>query len=43
MLGLSSADDILYTWFTDDYDADHCPKFAVLVDRENERVVLAIR
>ena len=43
VFGLSSADDVLYTWFTDDYDADHCPKFAVLVDRENERVVLAIR
>ena len=43
VFGLPSADDVLYTWFTDDYDADHCPKFAVLVDRESERVVLAIR
>ena len=43
VFGLSSPDDILYTWFTDDYDADHCPKFAVIVDREHERIVLAIR
>ena len=43
ILGLSSAEDILYTWFEDDYSTDHCPKFAIAVDHESERVVWAIR
>ena len=43
ILCLSSAEDILYTWFEDDYSADHCPKFAVAVDHESARVVWAIR
>jgi hypothetical protein len=30
--GLESEEDLLYTWFSDDFDSDHCPKFAVLLD-----------
>jgi hypothetical protein len=41
--GLESEEDLLYTWFSDDFDSDHCPKFAVLLDHNTRSVVLALR
>jgi hypothetical protein len=41
--GLDSEDDLLYTWFTDNFDSDHCPKFAVLLDHKTQSVVLVLR
>jgi hypothetical protein len=41
--GLDSEDDLLYTWFSDEFDSDHCPKFAVLLDHDTRSVVLALR
>jgi len=35
-------EDIVFTWFTDDVD-EHCPKFMVLIDHQESRVVLVIR
>ena len=35
--------DLLYTWFTDDFESEHCPKFAILLDHDTRSVVLAIR
>ena len=31
-MGLDSNEDVLFTWFQDSGD-DHCPKFAVFIDR----------
>ena len=42
-MGLSSNDEILFTWFADKEGQKHCPKFMLFVEKETKSIVLAIR